>query len=102
MTTAIRAAGRKNCRGGRDGRTARSAHLNSLEAFPLFAAGVAFAQMAGVGQQLIDALAGLFVFARLIYLWLYLNDRATARSLVWLVGLAASVALLVLAALKAA
>lgn len=83
-------------------RRAHSAHLNSFEAFPLFAAGVAFAQLAGVGQHLINALAGLFIFARLAYLWLYLNDRATARSLVWLVGLVASVSLLVLAALKAA
>lgn len=83
-------------------RRAHSAHLNSFEAFPLFAAGVLFAQLAGVGQQIINVLAGLFVLARVAYLWLYLNDRATARSLVWLVGLGASVALLALAAQKAA
>lgn len=83
-------------------RRAHSAHLNSFEAFPLFAAGVLFAQLSGVGQSTINMLAGLFVVARLAYLWLYLNDKATARSLVWLVGLGASVTLLALAAVKAA
>lgn len=83
-------------------RRAHSAHLNSFEAFPLFAAGVAFAHLTGVHQDFINALAGLFVLARVVYLWLYLNDKATARSLVWMVGLAASVALLMLAAVKAA
>lgn len=83
-------------------RRAHSAHLNSFEAFPLFAVGVGFAQLAGVAQDFINVLAGLFVAARVTYLWLYLNDRASARSLVWLVGLAASIALLALAAAKAA
>ncbi|MBL8517444.1 MAG: MAPEG family protein [Betaproteobacteria bacterium] len=83
-------------------RRAHSAHLNSFEAFPLFAAGVILAQMAGVQQDIVNVLAGLFVAARVAYLWLYLNDKATARSLVWLAGLAASVALLALAAVKAA
>lgn len=83
-------------------RRAHSAHLNSFEAFPLFAVGVLFALVTGVDKAVVNSLAALFVVARIAYVWLYLNDQATARSLVWMVGLAASVALLVLAALKAA
>jgi uncharacterized MAPEG superfamily protein len=83
-------------------RRAHSAHLNSFEAFPLFAAGVVLAQVAGVAQEVINVLAGVFVLARVIYLWLYLNDKATLRSLVWMLGLSCSVALLALAAAKAA
>ncbi|MDX2219403.1 MAG: MAPEG family protein [Burkholderiales bacterium] len=83
-------------------RRAHSAHLNSFEAFPLFAVGVLFALVTGVDKTVVNSLAGVFVVARVAYVWLYLNDQATARSLVWMVGLAASVALLVLAALKAA
>lgn len=82
-------------------RRAHSAHLNSFEAFPLFAAGVLFALVTGVDKAVVNGLAGAFVAARVVYLWLYLYDRATARSLVWMIGLAAAVALLVLAAVKA-
>jgi uncharacterized MAPEG superfamily protein len=81
---------------------AHSAHLNTFEAFPLFATGVILALMTGVAPGLVNSLAGLFIAARVIYIWLYINDKATLRSLVWLVGLAASIALLVLAAVKAA
>ena len=83
-------------------RRAHSAHLNSFEAFPLFAIGVLFAQWTLVPQDVINGLSALFVGSRLVYIWLYVNDRATARSLVWMLGLAAAIALLVLAAMKAA
>jgi uncharacterized MAPEG superfamily protein len=42
------------------------------------------------------------VALRVGYLWAYLEDRATLRSLLWLAALACSVALLVLAVLRAA
>jgi uncharacterized MAPEG superfamily protein len=44
---------------------------------------------------LIDALAIIFVIARIIYLWLYLADLPKLRSLVWLVGLVCSLLLMV-------
>jgi uncharacterized MAPEG superfamily protein len=73
---------------------AYSAQNNGFEALPLFIAGVLFAQMAGAEQSRIDALAVLFIAARLAYTWAYLANKATLRSLIWLVGVAASIALL--------
>ena len=51
------------------------------------------AQWMGAPQDRIDQLAVLFIAARLAYLGLYLADKATLRSVVWAVGLGASIAL---------
>ncbi|HEY4555955.1 MAG TPA: MAPEG family protein [Lysobacter sp.] len=81
---------------------AYAAHLNSFEAFPAFAAGVVIAQLAGVPDARVAALAVAFVVLRVLYGLCYLGDRALARSLAWAGGLACSVALLALAARQAA
>lgn len=73
---------------------AHAAQNNGFEALPLFIAGVIFAQMAGADQGRIDALALVFIAARIAYTWAYLADKATLRSLIWAVGLAVSIALL--------
>ena len=52
--------------------------------------------MAGADQGRIDALALVFIAARIAYTWAYLADKATLRSLIWAVGLAVSIALLAL------
>ena len=44
-------------------------------------------------QARVDGLALLFVAARIAYIGAYVGDRARLRSLVWGVGLAASIAL---------
>lgn len=77
---------------------AHNAHLNAFEAFPLFAAAVIIAHLARAPQAIVDALAMVFIAARLIYLWMYVADKAYLRSLAWGVGLAASVALFFVAA----
>jgi uncharacterized MAPEG superfamily protein len=74
---------------------AHAAQLNGFEALPLFIAGVLFAQIGGADQSRIDMLALLFIAARLVYIWLYLTNRATQRSLAWFIGFGASIALLV-------
>lgn len=74
---------------------AYSAQNNGFEALPLFIAGVLFAQVAGADQARIDMLALVFIAARLAYTWAYLSNRATLRSLIWAVGVAVSIALLV-------
>jgi uncharacterized MAPEG superfamily protein len=86
----------------RDGRAKRAnaAHLNSFEAFPLFAAGVLVATMLNVKGATIDTLAIIFVVARIGYIWCYISDYATARSLVWFVGMGASIGLFAAAAMK--
>lgn len=78
------------------GRRARAnaAQANSFEALPLFIAAVLAAQQMQVAQAVIDGLALAFVALRVAYIWLYVADLATARTLAWSAGLAVSVALL--------
>jgi uncharacterized MAPEG superfamily protein len=78
------------------GRGARAvaAHQNSWEAFSLFAVAVLMAHTTQTQGWLVDALAIVFVIARGIYLPLYWNDKSTARSLVWFVGLICSLLLM--------
>lgn len=76
---------------------ANAAHLNSFEAFAPFAAGVLMAQLADVAHSTIAMLATAFVIARVAYGAAYLANAAMLRSLMWLAGFSAVVALLVLA-----
>lgn len=75
------------------------AHLNAFEAFPPFAAGVIIAHLAGAAPVLVDALAVAFVLLRVLYAVLYIANRPTARSLVWMAALGCVVGLFVAAAL---
>jgi len=77
---------------------AHAAHLNSFEAFPLFAAGVLIAAFCAVPLALVNGVAVAFVVARVVYIWCYLSDRASLRSIVWMIGMALSVALFFLSA----
>lgn len=86
--------------GGQSGfrRRANAAQLNGFEAFPLFAAAVIVAHLAGAEQGRIDLLALTFVAARVLYLGFYLADLATLRSLAWFVGIGSAIALFFAAA----
>ncbi len=77
------------------GRAARAnaAQANSFEALPLFIAGVLIAQQAHANQATVDALALGFIAARLVYIVCYIADQHYARSAIWAVGVACSVAL---------
>ena len=81
-------------------RNAYNAHLNALEAFPTFAAGVLMAQFAGVDPGHANLLAMAFIGFRILHGVFYVAGKAAMRSLVWMGGLACTVALMVLAALK--
>lgn len=72
---------------------AHAAQGNSWEAFAIFSAGVFAAHLAHAPQARIDVIALAFIGARLIYIVLYITDRAALRSLVWVAGLALSVSL---------
>ena len=72
------------------------AQHNAFEAFPAFAAGVIIAHLAGGDAAWIDRLAVLFVLARIAHGLLYLTDKATLRSLVWMVGIACVIGLFIL------
>ncbi len=81
---------------------ANGAHLNALEAFAPFAAGVVLAQLAGVDPARIALLAVAFIVLRVLHGVLYLADVPLGRSLVWMGGYACVIALLALAALNIA
>jgi uncharacterized MAPEG superfamily protein len=76
-------------------RRANAAQQNAFEAFPLFAAAVIVAQLTGAPQGRVDLLAMAFVAARVLHLAFYLADRATLRSLSWLVGFGCAIAIFV-------
>ncbi len=76
------------------GARALAAHLNSFEAFPLFAAGVLMAHVSQTQGALVDGLAVLFVISRVLYLLCYWADWHWQRSLVWGVGLLCSLLLM--------
>ena len=78
---------------------ANAAQANSFEALPVFIAGVLVAQQAGVAGATVNALALAFVVLRVLYIALYVSDRAAARSIVWMLGLGVCIALFVLALL---
>ena len=80
-------------------RRAHWAQLNGFEAFPPFAAAIIIAHLARASAATIDTLASTFVALRIAYTLLYIHDRPTARSLVWIAGLACVVGLFVAAAL---
>ncbi|AYF87278.1 MAPEG family protein [Pseudomonas sp. JS3066] len=69
------------------GARAVAAHQNSIEMFPLFAAGVLMAHVTQTHGWFVDLLAIIFIVSRVLYLFLYWNDNASPRSLVWAVGL---------------
>lgn len=77
---------------------ANAAQANSFEAFPLFAAGVVIAVLQHVPVATIDLLAMGFIAARVVYIGLYVSDRASLRSLAWVVGFACCVGLFLVAA----
>lgn len=90
--------------GGLGGYQARAhaAQQNSWEALAVYTAALVAAIAAGVDHGTISTFAGVFLVARIAYLACYLADLATLRSLVWLAGFGACLALIVLAALAAA
>lgn len=81
------------------GARALAAHLNSFEAFPLFAVGVLMAHVSQTQGLLVDGLAVLFVISRLLYMLCYWADWHWQRSLVWGIGLLCSLLLMLSPAL---
>ena len=76
------------------GRRALAAHQNQIESFPLFAAGVLVATVSGITSSAVTYLAVIFIVARIAYIYCYIKDIATLRSIIWCVGLFSSLALM--------
>ena len=66
---------------------ANAAQANLFESLPLFFAAVIIASIAHAPQGRVDLLAIGFVIARIAYLFCYIANWPTARSIVWLAGL---------------
>ena len=75
-------------------RRAYAAHQNSYEAFPFFAAAVLAAMLMKGPQGTIDAIAVLFIAARVGYAVAYVVDAATIRSVLWIIAWLAQIALI--------
>ena len=76
------------------------AHQNGIEAFPFFAAAVLLAEFRACPQRLVDELAVLFVIVRIAYVFTYLGNRPTLRSILWSLGFAINVAIFFMPAIR--
>src|ERR1700723_3094766 len=79
---------------------ALGAHQNGIEAFPFFAAAVLLAEFRACPQNLINELAVLFVIVRIAYVFTYIGNRPTLRSILWSIGFAINIAIFFMPALR--
>jgi uncharacterized MAPEG superfamily protein len=79
---------------------ALGAHQNGIEAFPFFAVAVLLAEFRTAPQHLIDEFAVLFLIVRIAYVFTYLGNRPTLRSILWSIGFAFNIAIFFLPAIK--
>jgi uncharacterized MAPEG superfamily protein len=79
---------------------ALGAHQNGIEAFPFFAVAILLAEFRACPQNLINELAVLFVIVRIAYVFTYIGNRPTLRSILWSIGFAINLAIFFLPALR--
>ena len=79
---------------------ALGAHQNGIETFPFFAVAVLLAEFREGPQRLIDELAILFLIVRIAYVFTYLGDRPTLRSILWSIGFAINLAIFFMPAIR--
>ena len=79
---------------------ALGAHLNGIEVFPFFAIAVLLAEFRTGPQRLIDELAVLFLIVRIAYVFTYLGNRPTLRSILWNIGFAINLAIFFMPAIR--
>jgi uncharacterized MAPEG superfamily protein len=72
---------------------ALGAHINGIETFPFFAVAVLLAEFRTAPQNLINELAVLFLIVRIAFVFTYLGNRPTLRSVLWNIGFAINVAI---------
>ena len=79
------------------GQRALGAHINTIEAFPLFAVGVCLALVSQANTVTLQNLCVFFCCARVAYLICYWIDFDKLRSVIWSMGFGACLWLMVLA-----
>jgi uncharacterized MAPEG superfamily protein len=75
---------------------AYGAHLNGLEAFPLFAAAVLATTLRTGPSALLDTMAAAWLTIRLAYTAVYLADLAPIRPALWALGVLVAAAIFLL------
>ncbi len=75
---------------------AYNAHVNSLEAFPIFAAAVLVAVQGGMAGWTLNLLALGWLLVRCGYIYAYLKDMPRERSALWAVAMILNVAMFTL------
>jgi uncharacterized MAPEG superfamily protein len=78
------------------GQRALGAHINSIEAFPIFATGVCLALITNVNIIAVQNLCVIFCCARTAYLICYWVDIDKIRSIIWSIGFGACIWLMAL------
>ena len=76
---------------------ADAAQQNSFEAFPLFAFAVIVPALFDAEPDEIALWGWVYIVLRVIYIYCYISDRASLRSLVWILGLGVVIRLFTLA-----
>ena len=79
---------------------ALGAHQNGIETFPFFAFAVLLAEFRVGPLRLIDELAVLFLIVRIAYVFTYVGNRPTLRSILWSIGFAINIAIFFLPAIR--
>jgi uncharacterized MAPEG superfamily protein len=74
---------------------ANAAQHNAFEAFPFFATAVVLAIVLQLEPAVLDRYCLIFIAARMLYLFAYLTNLATFRTLCWLAGYASCIAIYV-------
>jgi hypothetical protein len=72
---------------------ANAAQANSFEGLPFFICAVLVAHQLGADQARVDALAIAYVLLRVLYIAVYISNRASVRTLVWTGAMAVNVAI---------
>jgi uncharacterized MAPEG superfamily protein len=72
---------------------ALGAHQNGIEAFPFFAIAVLLSEFRAAPQNLINEMAVLFLIVRIAYVFTYLGNRPSLRSILWFLGFAINTAI---------
>ncbi|MFT6550261.1 MAG: putative MAPEG superfamily protein [Zhongshania marina] len=80
------------------GARAYAAQQNAWEALPVFTAAVLVAHLAGVDPSKSAIAAEVFIVARILYPVFYIANKDALRSLAFIVGLGACIALFIMAA----
>lgn len=73
---------------------ANAAQANTVESLPLFFIAVALALYTDAPVAQVQTLMVAWLIARLGYIWFYVRDKATLRSIIWVVALVINALLL--------